>query len=347
MSVTLRYIEAPDPAAIGNNLLEFMNYLGGPSCIFLPGRDYKRTRALVTLLHGNEPSGSRAVFRWIKSQQQPAVNIICIIASVNTALTPPLLQQRMLATQRDLNRCFQGPFNDDQGQLAASILECLKHYQPEAVIDMHNTSGSGPAFSVVTHMDSNHDALASLFVKRMIVTGLRLGALMEISEDWFPTVTVECGGREDEEAHEIAWDGLCRYFLNTDVLLTEARDFGLELLRNPVRFELQPGVTVTYSDRAEPAYDLTLIDSIEHCNSGTTVADTPLGWVNCEQTSTLFRSTNSRDQCVLEALVYIRDGILYTKQDLKLSMVTNNAEIAKSDCVFYAVKSDGQEIIHD
>lgn len=346
MSISLRHIEAPSATDIGNNIIEFLHYLGGPSSIFLPGTDTSRTRALVTLLHGNEPSGSMAVFRWLKAQQKPAVNILCIIASVDTALTAPVLNHRMLPSQRDLNRCFQGPFDDYQGRLAASILECLQRYQPEAVIDMHNTSGSGPAFSVVTHMDNKHDALASLFVKRLVVTNIRLGALMEISEDWFPTVTIECGGREDLEAHETAWEGICRYFTEDDVLHDKDRDFGLELLCNPVRFELLPGVTVTYSEQADPSYDLTLINTIEHCNAGVTPANTRLGWVRCEQASKLFRSTNSRDQCVLEALVYIDDGALYTKQDLKLFMITGNAAIAKSDCVFYAVKSDGQEIIH-
>ena len=56
-------------------------------------------------------------------------------------------------------------------------------HHPEAVIDLHNTSGSGPSFGVCTHMDRQHDALVSLFTQRLIVSNLGLGALMEISED--------------------------------------------------------------------------------------------------------------------------------------------------------------------
>ena len=40
----------------------------------------------------------------------------------------------------------------------------------------------------------------------------------------------------------------------------------------------------------------------------------------------------------------IEDGILYPAQQLKLFMITNNAAIAHSDCLFYAVADDGSSI---
>jgi hypothetical protein len=63
-------------------------------------------------------------------------------------------------------------------RLAEEILEILYMHQPEAVVDLHNKSGSGPSFGVCTFMDRRHDALVSLFTRRMIVSNLRLGALM-------------------------------------------------------------------------------------------------------------------------------------------------------------------------
>jgi predicted deacylase len=159
-----------------------------------------------------------ALFRWLKSGQRPAVNTVCIVASVTAAATAPRFSHRMLPGVRDLNRCFRPPFADEQGKLAEEILEILRMHHPEAVIDMHNTSGSGPAFGVCTHMDRQHDALVSIFTKRLIVSNLGLGALMDISEHSYPTVTIEVGGHQDEEAHELAYEGLCRYFTGTTVL---------------------------------------------------------------------------------------------------------------------------------
>jgi hypothetical protein len=345
MSLKLAKLIDPDPNTIGNNVYEFMDFLAGPAEIFLSGEDSSRTRAFVTLLHGNEPSGIMALFRWLKSAQRPAVNIICIVASVEAANTSPQFNYRVIEPRRDLNRCFKSPFDDKQGQLAEAILNCLSAHQPEAAIDMHNTSGSGPAFGVATFIDKQHDALCSVFTQRLIVTSLQLGALMEISEHLCPTVTIECGGRLDEEAHQTAWEGLQRYFTQTNVLAGDKTDWGLELLQNPVRLELRPDCRLCYQEQVSKEHDLTLPPGIEHFNSGVTSKDTFLGWVQSGDLTDIFSSKNSHDHCVLDELVYIEQGQLFTRQDLKLFMVTTNPVIAKMDCLFYAVQSNGQEII--
>lgn len=273
-----KFIRDPDADSVGNNVEAFLRLLDGPACFFLSGEDGGRTRALVTLLHGNEPSGVMALHRWLRSGQRPAVNVVCVVASVMAALEPPLFSHRMLPRARDLNRCFRPPFDDAQGVLAEEILEILRLHQPEAVVDLHNTSGSGPSFGVCTHMDRQHDALVSLFTQRLIVSNLGLGALMEISDDRVPTVTVEVGGRLDEQAHELAYEGMCRYFLAATVLDQGDTDWGLELLRDPIRLELNDNVTLTYADQPNPSYDITLKTDIEHHNFGTVAGDTLLGW---------------------------------------------------------------------
>lgn len=337
------FLRDPDTAIAGDNVEAFLRELGGPACLFLTGTDKSRTRALVTLLHGNEPSGAIALYRWLKSGQRPAVNVVCVVASVAAALEPPLFSHRMLPRARDLNRCFRPPFEDAQGELAEEILEILRLHHPEAVVDMHNTSGSGPAFGVCTHMDRQHDALVSLFTQRLIISNLGLGALMEISEDSFPTVTVEVGGRLDDEAHELAYEGLCRYFTAPTVLDQGETDWGLELLRDPIRLELNDNVTLTYADQPCPNYDITLKTDIEHHNFGIVSADTLLGWARGPERS-LFSALDAGGGCAVTRLVRIENNELYPAQPLKLFMITNNAAIAESDCLFYAVADDGSTI---
>ena len=337
------FIKNPLATDIGNNVEEFLRSLAGPTCFFLEGEDDTRTRALVTLLHGNEPSGAMALFRWLKSCERPAVNVVCIIASVAAALEPPLFSHRMLPRARDLNRCFRPPFDDAQGALAEEILEILHMHHPEAVSDMHNTSGSGPSFGVCTHMDRQHDALVSLFTQRLIVSNLGLGALMEISEHSYPTVTVEVGGRLDDDAHELAYEGMVRYFQARTVLAHEETDWGLELLRDPIRLELLDHVTLTYADEPSANYDITLKTDIEHHNFGGVSPDTLLGWASGPERS-LFTALDVGGRCAVTRLVRIKDGELYPAQPLKLFMITNNAAIAYSDCLFYAVADDGSTI---
>jgi len=338
-----KFIRNPSPEELGDNVEQFLRKLDKPSCLLLEGEDQSRTRAFVTLLHGNEPSGAMALYRWLKCGQRPAINVVCIVASVRAALSVPLFSSRMLPRSRDLNRCFRPPFADAQGKLAEEILEILRLHHPEAVIDMHNTSGSGPAFGVCTHMDKQHDALVSIFTQRLIVSNLGLGALMDISEHSYPTVTVEVGGRLDEEAHELAYEGLCRYFKAETVLSQGDTDWGLELLCDPIRLELNPGVSLSYDEQASAAHDITLLPDIEHHNFGSVAADTHLGWASRAEHE-LFSAQDASGRCAVSQLVRIEQGKLYAARPLKLFMITNNAAIAQSDCLFYAVADDGSAI---
>jgi hypothetical protein len=339
-----QFLRDPKAAIAGDNPEEFLRNLGGPACLLFSGRDKTRTRALVTLLHGNEPSGLLGLRRWMRLGEQPAVNLLCIVASAHAALEPPAFSHRMLPRARDLNRCFRPPFEDEQGRLAEEILEILHLHRPEAVVDMHNTSGSGPSFGVCTHLDRQHDALVSLFTRRLIVSHLNLGALMETSDVDCPTVTVEVGGRLDEEAHLLAFEGLRRYASAERVLATEHEtDWGLEVLKDPIRLELQHGVTLAYGEKPRAGHDITLRADIEHHNFGSVDSCTPLGWITGDPQG-LFRATDATGRCAVAELVRSERGDLFPARDLKLFMITTNATIAQTDCLFYAVADDGGAI---
>ncbi|PIE39362.1 MAG: succinylglutamate desuccinylase [Gammaproteobacteria bacterium] len=339
----IHWVENP-PAAFSEGHAEaFLERLGQPTGIVLSGRDNSRCRALVTLSHGNEPSGFFAVQHYLQSGQVPAVKTVIVLPSVHAALLKPRFSHRMADGARDLNRCFKPPFAGEQGALAKAILEDLQAHKPEAVVDMHNTSGSGPGFGVVTHMDWRHDALVSLFVQRMIVTKLTLGSLMEVSETLFPTVTIETGGRLDDDAHELAYEGLCRYFNDDEVLIPHAADWDLDRLLDPVRLELRPDAVLCYADTAQPHAHITLHPEVERYNFGAVKAGTELGWVTAP-VATLFTALDKNGNCALDKILATSGNTLKIASDLRLFMFTNNAAIAKSDCLFYAVHDDGKSI---
>ncbi len=329
-----------DPPAdeLGSNELEFLDILGGPACLVVPGRDRSRCRFLVTLLHGNEPSGTIALHRWLTHPRAvPAVDIYCVVMNTEAALTRPHFSLRQLPGRRDLNRCFREPFADAEGQLAASLLNLIHHHQPEALVDIHNTSGMGPSFGVAVFYDRQHDALVSLFTERLVVTDLRLGALMELSDHEVPTVTIECGGSQDLESHEIAFDGLLRYVSLPQLFVAPDSDWPLDVLHHPVRLELDPTVAIAYAEQPSPEADLCLRVDIEHFNFGEVCGATPLGWVSQRGWQGIrvvdSRGTNHRD-------AYLREegGQLYPATRLKLFMITSNPTIALSDCLCYAVR---------
>ena len=339
----IRYWYQPAADQIGDSVEAFLRNMGGPTLIHVPGKDRSRKRAVSTLLHGNEPSGTRAVFRWLQEGVEPAVDMLLFIVSVKTTLLEPLFFYRHLPEEKDPNRCFKEPFEGEQGALALAMLDLLQKHQPEALIDIHNTSGMGPAFSVSMKQDAAHEALTSLFCERMLITGLRLGALFEYSERNVPTVTIECGGSQDPRSDEIAYQGLVRYASQADVLTPPDADWELDILHEPVRVEISADASICYQEQPDPAVDVTLPPDVERHNFGRILPDVVLGWVKPDSWQKISVKT-AKGLDVKARLLRLCEGRLQPAQALKLFMVTTNPAIAKSDCLFYAVTDDGSHL---
>ncbi|TNC88492.1 MAG: succinylglutamate desuccinylase [Alcanivorax sp.] len=342
-SPLIRYWYNPTADMVGETVEAFLQEMAGPTLIHIPGANRQRKRAVCTLLHGNEPSGTRGMFRFLQEGIQPAVDLLCFFGSVRTALHEPPFFYRHLPQDRDLNRCFKAPFESDQGRLAKAILDILQEMNPEALVDIHNTSGMGPSFAVSMKQDAQHEALTSLFTKRMLVTGLRLGALFEYSERDVPTVTIECGGAQDPRADDIAYEGLVRYATANDVLTPQPADWQLEVLTEPVRLELRDDARITYSEAEDVYADITLPPNVEHYNFGRITDEVQLGWVKPESWDKLVINTPAGVD-VKDKILKLDGNRLYPAQPLKLFMITTNASIAKSDCLFYAVTDDGSHL---
>ena len=342
-SNVLDYLNDPSPRTLGRSPLEWLDQLQKPTVIRVAGRDRSRTRAMATLLHGNEPSGLFALHRWLLEQHTPEVNMLFLLGGIYPAKIAPALSFRQLPEGRDLNRCFKEPFEGEEGAIARAMLAELHDAEPECLLDVHNTSGSGPAFAVSITNDAAHQALTSLFTDRLIMTDLRLGALMEYSEQEVPTVTIECGGSQDDQAHELAYEGLVRYCSRPDVLSLEKAEWDVTVMRNPIRVELAPEATIEY--RLEPTghADLTFPPDIEHRNFGIVSPDEPLGWVGKKGLGILTAIGHNRKES-MEQVLQVRDGQIYPAQAIRAFMITTNPVIAKSDCLFYAVKATGEPI---
>lgn len=322
-----------EPYRLANEVDEagFLRRLGGPAILAFNGDDNTRSRVVVTLLHGNEPSGVKALLRLANEHFTPRVTTYFVIASTNAALTPPEFTYRMLPGHDDLNRCFNGMGHAPQVELAKAIKDAILAYRPEAVIDLHNTSGKGPDFCVSTQASANHTALASHFSRSMIVTDIRLGSLMEQALGC-PVVTVEAGGAKDSGADDNAYYGL-RSFLSADNALVPCRD--VTLLTHPRRLELVKGKTVSYANR-HGGSSLTLRPDIERYNVDVTPAGTVLGFVNGAIDDTLVLDSSRHH---IASYFDVINRALVTKLDLRLFMITTKVDIAQSDCLFYFVEA--------
>ena len=326
----------PTTQDVGATVEEFLARLGGPAWVFLTGEDPSRTRAVTTLLHGNEPSGVRAIFQWLRAGRRPRVNLACFIGAVDAASAPPGFAHRQLPDCRDLNRCFRMPFEGREGRLAAGVLDRLRVIAPESLVDFHNTSGRSPAYGVTTRLGEPQKALTALVSNHLIVTDLRLGTLMEATEDDCPTITAECGGAGDIWSDQTAMAALKSYAMAESLWDAPRRSAHVKTFHHPIRVSLASGKQVAYGVAAMPGVDLTLRADADHFNFGILNHGEILGWVRDPSLGVVVaRDAKGRDRT--PELFAVDAGRLVVAQASRIMMMTTIPDIAVSDCLFYCL----------
>jgi hypothetical protein len=316
--------------------LTFLRSLGGPALIRLAGRDSSRTRVVSTLLHGNEPSGLRAIQRFLRSSEIPATDVLFFIGAVGTAITEPEFSHRALPERRDANRVWTAPWDTPEGQVANQALDHFRAADPECLVDLHNNTGHNPAYGVAFQVGPAELYLVSLFADRVVHTPLELRSLMEATVHDFPSITIECGRAGDPAADEAAWRGLDRLLAIDRLDFTQPHDPVL-ILGAPVRVCLEAGIALAFADAPDPSVPLTISRDIDRHNFEWLEAGSPIGWLEAGPDWPLRAIAGAGDECS-RTLFEVDKGVLRTRREFIPIMMTTNREIAQSDCLFYAVQ---------
>ncbi|WP_353518941.1 succinylglutamate desuccinylase/aspartoacylase family protein [Thalassotalea sp. SU-HH00458] len=334
----IEYLNNPDPITLKADFKQFLLSLDVPTVIDVAGKHVDKCRVIVTLLHGNEPSGLIAIHRWLTSLGElpkPQTNIRFIICSVEAANASPLLSHRFLAHGNDLNRCFGISRNDGYYARARLIEEAIREVTPEFVVDLHNCSGSSPAFAVSPILSMKEIALTSFFCDAVILSGLQIGALTEQAFSC-PTITIECGGSNDEQAHEVAFEGI-QNIAECPPNVNFPQKKSVEIICKPLRLTLKNNVELTYSHHYEGESGVTLLDNIEQFNYGGAHQGQMLGWLDSKGLKNL-QLLNEDQENVIDEFFTLRDNQLVCATHLRIFKATTNEFIAKNDCLFYVVK---------
>ncbi|WP_448213455.1 hypothetical protein [Colwellia sp. MEBiC06753] len=332
----LDYLQNPQPAEIPDSPLQWLHQLTSTTVIDFVNNEQLPWRAITTLLHGNEPSGFYALHQLIKTNafENLAINVRVIIGSVEAAKYKPEFSQRFPSDGFDLNRCFGSTSLSHYYLRAQMIASSIRQVNPEAIIDLHNTSGDSPAFSVSCHQSHEHLALASLFCNVMIVTHIKLGALMELSFDC-PVITVECGGAKQEISHELACQGLTRFLLREDLNTGEHLE-SVEVIYQPMRIKVAENCSLTYSNQAQQS-NITMRSDIEQLNYLTNINGETIAWLDENGLANLSLEGDEHHG-KLEDYFYLNGNQLICQQDMRLFMATSYPELALNDCLFYLAR---------
>ncbi len=338
----ITYIKDPLWQDLHADYVRFLLSMTGPTVIDITGKNTRKCRVFSTLLQGNEPSGLIAIHRWLTSRNEsdkPETNIRFIICSVEAASKQPLLSKRFLDNGKDINRCFrQKSSNDNQPdcyQRAVLIEKAIREVSPEMVIDLHNASSHSPAFAVSSIITTETLSLASFFCQTLILSDLKIGSLME--QDFnCPFITIECGGANDEQAHEVAYAGIT-HIANCKNIGYIHQEKDVEVVYRPLRLQLNDGIELSYAKHDEGNSGITLKDNIEYFNFGSAHQDEMLGWMSGRGLDNLKLLDNSNTN-VIEEYFYARENQLVCKQNLRIFKATKNKKAAMNDCLFYVVK---------
>jgi hypothetical protein len=348
----INYLQDPNWQDLQADYEQFLLSMTGPTVIDITGIDSNKCRVITTLLQGSEPSGLIALHRWLTTRdikELPKTNLRFIICSVEAACVKPLLSKRFVEGGKDINRCFGGissTSNNSQEQngcyeRAQLIERAVQEVSPEVVIDLHNAASPCPTFAVSSVITPDTISIASLFCQTLILSGLQLGSLLE-QKFSCPTITIECGGRTDEQAHEVAYAGIS-HIAKCDKIDGIRQEKNIEIIYLPLRLKLKEGVNLSYASHDEGYAGVTLKQNIDCFNFGGANQDEMVGWIDGNGLDNL-QLFNKHGLDVINEYFYIRENQLVCKQNLRLFKATSDKQIALTDCLFYVVKQTNNRI---
>jgi hypothetical protein len=338
--LTVDVVEARGPASVPDRLEDFLGALRGPTLFHVAGEDRSRTRVVAGSLHGNEPSGMRAIHRALREGIRPRTDVLYYIGGVEAAREEPRFSFRFLPGRRDPNRCFRPPWIGIDGRIARDVLRLIEERSGllELAVDLHNNTGRNPAYAIVPTLEGPHLALSVLFTTRVIHSRLSQGTFDEAVGRWCPSVTIECGQTHDPAADATAWQGLLR-LLNLDRLEPlVVHPESLEIFVAPIRVEIAPGLSIAFGDRPHSSAEVTIDGDVDRHNFETLEAGTRIGFVRPGTRWPLRALDEAGAERSHELFAVDVDGALVTRQAIVPIMMTTNPVIAVSDCLFYTVR---------
>lgn len=331
-----QYWDSPRPEKLGDSHIDFLHSLQRPTWITIKGTDSSRTRAIVTLLHGNEPSGLKAVHKILKEGIVPATDLVIVIASVNAALHPPILSHRYLPWEDDFNRCFKAPANTNQRKLAGELASRLRELKPEAIVDTHNTSAHSDPFAVAVNHDKSILQISQIFTRKLVVIDQHMGTLIEKTDASTPIVTIEFGSFMDQQADQLAYDSLVSFV--SEGQLFDVKVESSQILLHPLRLEISETQAIHYSSSVQNDADLTIFNTIDQLNFTGLSSGTNIGWLGTSGLDGLC-AVNAEGADLLDKYFHESDGFLTTKRDITIFMATTDSFIARKDCLLYFTDS--------
>lgn len=300
-------VEHSLPASLANlPATALADELGGPTLFDL--RKPNRPPLFVSvLIHGNEVSGWDAV-RTLFPEITDASTLL-FLGNLQAAARG----LRALPGRVDFNRVWEQGASTE-ASVAAEVTAYVKAAGPRLALDIHNTTGDNPPYSVVCRSDPETLALAGAFSNHALLATQPHGFQTRRFAQFCTAMTIEVGIPGDPAGKTRA-----TAFLQT--LLADGPRRGARLPASLSLYETAARVTLAEGAVLDP--------DMQRFNFRTAPAGTAL------TRSGGLRATTDDDRDLGGEYFGTNNGVAVLKRPTMLAMYTGEEEAARRDCLCY------------
>ena len=314
----------PDRAAL--------SHLDKPTVIRIPGRDATDAVLVSALIHGTEPAGFRAMLHEINSPTRYAIDVYYLVGNVEAAKKAPYYSNRSVPGAQDFNRVWTRTPKTELEQTAAEIAAFLSTLPLRACLDIHSFTARhmGP-HGIISGTDQKTIALARKLATKTFVSDAGLGTLIERVGQTMPSVILEVGPNNTNEADIYALRVLQVFFRACGVYPGELPDVCTRWYNKMMPVKVAPDVELIAEDRRGLRSSwLRLRHDIEQLNH---VQLHPGMYLGKAASLDAFFTTDPRGRSI-EDFLECRGGRILTRKAVVPSFLSKDEKIMKS-CGFY------------
>ena len=322
MGLQLRLTRAAgiDPAILDLPAERLHEAFSGPTLIDLSKPD-QQPLFVAVLLHGNEISGWDAVRFQLKEQSVAALpSMYLFIGNIEAAK----FNRRHLNGQLDFNRVWSGE-NFDKTNWAQEVMEEIIPKRPWFMLDIHNTTAPNPHHSVISDTRDKTLSAAREFSDIAVYAHQPHGFLSRRCSEFTTSITIEVGMPTDDTSTQRAQSFLKRVVTQGSFPSRDSTD--LRIFRSKIRVVLEDAAKMNEQQVPRFASSLRSLN-FERVARGTKFA-------TLKPSSGRLIAFDEEMNDVTDTYLDINGDAISLRNDVVMSMYTEDPRIALQDCVCY------------
>jgi succinylglutamate desuccinylase len=307
--------------------------IASPTLLELPGK-HENPLFVSVLLHGNEPTGFKAIQLILKKYNDKELprSLAIFFGNIDAAKH----NLRRLDKQPDYNRIWPGTdvAENNETKLVKYVFERMKKQNVFASIDIHNNTGLNPHYACVNRLENSFLHLALLFGRLVVHFTRPKGVQSAAFASLCPAVTLECGRPDQPHGIQHAFEYVDSCLHLSDFPHQGVHPQDIDLFHTVAQIKIAEQTSFSFTDIDA---DLLLDKDLERMNFTEVSAGTILGLTSKMHNIPLIAEDESGNNVTDQYFRIHNDRLEITRQSMP-SMLTLNEHVIKQDCFCYLME---------